>query len=78
MPLENMHVQPEPGQHEAVAAEPAGGIPNGGLFAAADGFGQQLAAAMQPPMLRRAGGEIYPHGAFVARAVQHDALLFGG
>ena len=78
MPLENMHVQPQTGQNKTIAAEPAGGIPHGGLLAAADCFGQQLAAAVQPPVLRRAGGEIYPHGAFVAHAVQYDALLFGG
>jgi len=48
------------------------------LFAAADGFGQQFAAAVQPPVLRRAGSEIYPHAAFVARAVQYDAVFFSG
>jgi len=34
--------------------------------------------AVPPPVLRRAGGEIYPHAAFVARVVQHDAMLFSG
>ena len=42
------------------------------------GFGQQFAAAVQPPVLCRAGSEIYPHGAFVARAVQYDAVFFSG
>ena len=78
MPLENMHVQPQTGQNKTIAAEPAGGIPYSGLFAAADGFGQQFAAAVQPPVLRRAGSEIYPHAAFVARAVQYDAVFFSG
>ena len=75
MLLKRVHGKIQICQHKTIAPQPARCIPHHRLRGMLHRFGNQFAAALSAPILRRAAGKIHLHHAFFALFAQAQTAL---